>query len=100
MREIFVDIDHTICDTPEKDGTPMYEESQPIVAHINFINDLFDEGNTIVYYTSRGAKTGIDWRALTEDQLRNWGCRYHSLRLDKPYYDVIIDDKAMRLPPT
>ena len=31
-----------------------------------------------------------------EKQLKEWGCKYTSLRVgDKPHYDVWIDDKAV-----
>jgi len=48
-----------------------------------------------VYWTARGAKTGFDWSGLTSQQLQSWGCKYHELRLDKPYYDLYIDDKVL-----
>ena len=40
-------------------------------------------------------KSGINWRELTEKQLKEWGAKYHQLRLDKPSYDVFIDDKTL-----
>tara|TARA_A100001515_G_C4399553_1_gene153321 strand:- start:71 stop:379 length:309 start_codon:yes stop_codon:yes gene_type:complete len=87
---IYVDIDETICQTP-KDRD--YKKSTPIPERINKINDLYDAGNTIVYWTARGSGTGIDWRELTESQLSEWGAKYNSLRLKKPEYDMFIDDK-------
>jgi len=60
---------------------------------IEKINTLYDEGHTIVYWTARGSLTGIDWRELTEKQLKEWGVKYHDLKLDKPYYNLFIDDK-------
>lgn len=94
---IFVDIDETICSTPESD-TPDYEQSIPCYQNIAIANDYYDQGNTVVYWTARGAKTGIDWRKLTERQLQEWDCKYHELRLDKPYYDMLFDDKAYQFP--
>lgn len=99
MKEIYVDIDMTICVTPNlSDEMPDYQNSVPHHENIQLINDLFDDGHTIIYWTSRGAKTGINWRELTVQQLKEWGCKYHQLRLDKPYYDVLYDDKAQQLP--
>lgn len=99
MAEYFVDIDLTICDTPySPEGEPDYANSKPHTGNIQIINEFFDQGYTIIYWTSRGAKTGIDWRELTEQQLKEWGCKHHQLRLDKPYYDKLFDDKAWRLP--
>ncbi len=98
MQEYYVDIDMTICFTPTKDGMPDYKNSVPCQDNIDKINEIFDQGHTVIYWTSRGAKTGINWRSLTERQLKQWGCKYYQLRLDKPYYDHLIDDKARRLP--
>jgi hypothetical protein len=86
---IYVDIDNTICETL---GTN-YSESTPITNAIKKVNQLYDEGHTIVYWTARGAVSGIDWRELTESQLKSWGAKYSELRLDKPAYDLFIDDK-------
>lgn len=87
---IFVDIDETICVTPESRD---YSMASPILENIQTINKLFEEGNTIVYWTARGSGTGIDWREVTEKQFQIWGVRYHELRFGKPTYDLFIDDK-------
>jgi len=91
---IYVDVDETICDMPEESSaTRDYNKAVPMMERINKINNLYDEGHTIVYWTARGSLTGIDWRKLTEKQLKEWGAKYHDLKLDKPYYDLFIDDK-------
>jgi len=87
---IYVDIDETICNTPESRD---YNESRPIPDRIERINKLYEAGNTIVYWTARGSTTGIDWRGVTEKQFREWGVKYSELILMKPYYDLFIDDK-------
>jgi len=61
------------------------------------VNSLFEEGNTIYFYTARGATTGIDWRKLTEQQLLRWKVKYHKLFLGKPTADIYIDDKAINV---
>jgi histidinol phosphatase-like enzyme len=94
MKIIYVDIDETICQTPESRS---YEDAKPIKENINKINKLYDAGNTIVYWTSRGSRKQINWYNLTETQLKEWGARYHELRVDKPYYDIFIDDKTIRI---
>tara|TARA_R110000824_G_scaffold3309_8_gene15663 strand:+ start:192 stop:485 length:294 start_codon:yes stop_codon:yes gene_type:complete len=86
----YIDIDETICQSPENRD---YSKAQPLLNNIKKANKFFDEGNTVVYWTARGATSGIDWRSVTERQLEKWGVKYHELRLDKPYYDVFIDDK-------
>lgn len=90
--KIFVDIDQTICWRRENLD---YSHSVPIQENINKINELFDKGNTIIYWTARGTVTGINWRSVTEEQFRNWGVKYHELRFGKPDYDLFICDKAM-----
>jgi hypothetical protein len=94
MRVIYVDIDETICKTPESRD---YFKAEPITKNIAKINKLYDEGNTIVYWTSRGSRKQIDWYTLTKSQLDSWGVKYHELRVDKPYYDLFIDDKTNRI---
>lgn len=90
-----VDIDQTICTTVAKDGKQDYENSTPIPCRISKINTLYDAGHTIIYWTARGSGSGIDWTELTNKQLRQWGCKFHEVRLGKPSYDVWIDDKAI-----
>lgn len=86
---IFVDIDHTICDT---NGVE-YDKSTPKTERIKKVNEWYDKGHTIVYWTARGTMTGINWFDVTYNQLKTWGCKFHELRMGKPAYDVFIDDK-------
>ena len=94
MKVIYVDIDETICETPQPRN---YFNAVPIKENINKINKLYDEGNTIVYWTARGSRTQINWYELTKKQLIEWGAKHHELRVDKPYYDLFIDDKTLRI---
>ena len=86
---IYVDIDNTILDT---DGVN-YENTKPMKDRIKKINDLYDEGHTIVYWTARGTLSGIDYYDLTKSQLDKFGVKYHELKLKKPAYDLFIDDR-------
>jgi len=86
-----IDIDNTICKTFDS----QYPLSQPMMDRINKINQLYRDGHTIVYWTARGGRSGIDWTELTKKQLDQWGCLYHEIRLGKPSYDIWIDDKAI-----
>lgn len=92
---IRVDIDETICITP--DHPRIYEKASPILNNIKKINDLYDQGHTVIYWTARGSRSGIDWYQLTKSQLDEWGAKYHELKCDKPYYDILIDDKAISI---
>lgn len=88
-----IDIDGTICETINSD----YNNSRPIKERISRVNDLYTDGNTIIYWTARGMTSGRDkkeLRELTEKQLIEWGCLYNELRMQKPHYDVWVDDKA------
>lgn len=92
-KVIYVDIDGTIC-TSVAD----YNDAKPISEHIDKINKLYDEGNTIIYYTARGQKTKKNWNDLTLNQLNEWGCKFHELKMNhKPHYDLMICDKTKRI---
>lgn len=103
MSKVYViDIDATIC-TNGDCKTCKYEGSKPIKKHIEKINQLYDDGNIIKYFTARGMSTYDDdcklaearWKDLTELQLSIWGCKYHKLIMGKPSADYYIDDKAI-----
>lgn len=87
---IFVDIDETICKTPDCRD---YSLATPIEKNIKKINNLFEQGETIIYWTARGTGSGIDWSEVTKKQFKDWGVKYHSLKFGKPIYDLFIDDK-------
>lgn len=86
-----IDIDGTIC---SKITTGDYKDAVPYFDRIEKINQLYDEGHNIIYWTARGGSTGIDWTDVTHSQLAAWGCKYDEIRMKKPSYDVWIDDKA------
>ena len=91
---IYVDIDNTICKTEGND----YINSKPISDNIEKINKLYNEGNTIIYWTARGAVSKIDYTDLTLNQLIEWECLFHDLKMNtKPAYDLLICDKTKRI---
>ena len=93
--KIFVDIDETIC---FYEGKRHYPEAVPNKENISKINDLYDQGHYIKYWTARGAVTGLDWKSTTKKQLEDWGCKYHELSVgEKPDYDLLICDKTKRI---
>jgi len=93
---IFVDIDETICtisgslSSSERD----YSCATPIKQNIEKINQLYKDGNTIIYWTARGSVTGFDWSEITKKQLKSWCANHHEIRFGKPYYDLMICDKT------
>ena len=100
MKLIYVDIDETICNRESSSDFGVvhdYTKAQPIKENIAKINKLYDEGNTIVYWTARGSRKQINWEELTKQQLDSWGAKYHELKVDKPFYDLFIEDKALRI---
>lgn len=89
---IYIDIDETICHSPD---VPNYSTSYPIQDRINIFNELYDNGHTIIYWTARGSKSGKDWTEITVSQLNLWNVKYHELKFNKPSYDLFIDDKNL-----
>jgi len=87
----YVDIDGIIC----TNMFGKYEDAVPIQENIDKINRLYDGENEVVLWTARGTTTNIDWRELTEKQMKEWGVQYHRLELGKPNYDFFIDDKMV-----
>lgn len=85
------DIDGTLC--TKTDGA--YDRAVPFSERIEVVNQLYERGHIVKLFTARGSTTGIDWRALTERQMIEWGIRYHELIMGKPEADIFIDDKAV-----
>jgi hypothetical protein len=86
------DLDGTLCTNTEGD----YESAVPFLDRIKVVNKLFDDGHTIKIETARGSGTGIDWNLVTENQLKEWGVKYHELRVGvKMHADIFIDDKGV-----
>jgi CMP-N-acetylneuraminic acid synthetase len=92
-KKYVIDIDNTLFIT---NGTN-YEDVLPNKEIIDRVNRLYEAGNTIVLNTARGYETKIDWRPLTEYQLRIFGVKYHTLLFNKPSGDYYIDDKAVNV---
>jgi histidinol phosphatase-like enzyme len=99
MTVICFDLDGVLCNQTTGD----YEKAIPNQEAIELANQLYDEGNQIIIYTSRfmnrshnnmieAYKAGYEF---TRQQLLGWGVKFHDLYLGKPIYDVVIDDKAV-----
>jgi hypothetical protein len=85
------DIDGTVC----SNTYGKYNLAKPNKHFIEIINALFQKGHKIIFYTSRGYTTGIDWAKTTKEQLKRWGVKYHQLIFGKPEADFYIDDRAI-----
>lgn len=85
------DLDGTLCTNTEGE----YEKAKPYINSIGALNQLYEQGHTILIQTARGFTTGVDWRILTEKQLNEWGIKYHQLHFNKASAHVYVDDKAI-----
>ncbi len=93
------DIDGTICTKTSSN----YGFAIPYTERIKKINQLYDEGNTIIFQTARGMGRSNNsvtfakknFYKITKKQLEDWGVKYHALFLGKPAGDIYIDDKAI-----
>ena len=92
LKKYCFDIDGTICSTNCE-----YKDAEPIISVIAYINKLYESGNEIIMFTSRGTKSGINWYDFTKNQIDTWGLQYHKLIMDKPQADVFIDDRAINI---
>lgn len=86
---VIVDIDDTICEGDT------YETATPIRKNIEKINQLYMEGHEVIYWTARGTIKEGNWFHVTYEQLMDWGCLFHELRMNKPVFDIFIDDKVI-----
>ena len=87
----FIDLDNTLCNTINGD----YTNSTPIQERINKVIELKNQlDNHITIWTARGSRSGIDYKDLTLKQLTEWNIPYDELRMGKPDFDIMIDDKC------
>jgi hypothetical protein len=102
MAKYVVDIDGTICSV-QAGLSRDYRDAEPFRQRIKILNDLYDSGNTIIYFSARGMGSSKDrktwaylrWWPATKRQLKKWGARHHKLLLGKPSGDFYIDDKGI-----
>ena len=99
VKRYCFDIDNTVCVTKGKN----YKTAKPKKNIIKIINKLYQQGNVIIFFTSRymGRNSESVTKAKkmgyksTYAQLLSWGLKFHKLIMGKPSYDVIIDDKSI-----
>ena len=88
--KIYIDVDNTICYTNDTD----YSKSTPNLDNIKKVNELF-ENNIIIMWTARGTISEINWFDVTYNQLKKWNVNFHELRMGKPNFDILIDDRVL-----
>lgn len=100
MAIYIFDIDGTICSQQHKGD---YENATPYENRINRINNLYDNGDKIIYCTARGmgrfsndvVQVYSTFYELTKEQLIKWNAKHHQLFLGKPSGDYYVDDKGV-----
>lgn len=81
IREVFlVDIDGTISEDVPNEEEHRMPDAFEITGAKDYWNALYDEGHLIVFFTARLEKH----RLVTEEWLRNFGFKYHSIVFGKP----------------
>jgi hypothetical protein len=105
QKVVLVDIDETIC---FYENERRYDKAIGHMANIQKINNLYEEGWKVIYWTARGGsekskREGKCYYDFTWKQLESWGCKFHDLctgtkgQYKKPPYDLVIDDKSKRI---
>ena len=97
-KTICFDIDNVLCSTKNT----KYRSSKPKIQVIRKINQLYNKGYKIIFFTSRfmGRTNNNTKKAyslgfhLTTTQLTKWQVKYHKLIMGKPSFDIFVDDKA------
>lgn len=75
-----------------------YTLSTPIQNRIDRVNELYENGHTVILMTARGMSSGKDYTELTKKQLEVFGIKHHELIMKKkPNADIFIDDKGMNV---
>lgn len=100
-KSIVVDVDGTILEAVNRD----YANAVPFPGIIRKLNELHDQGWTIIYFTARGQLSKNGDMALIEKQnrpvLEKWladhEVKYDYLLFNKPYAAWYVDDKALNL---
>ena len=100
MKTFVFDIDNTLCRTEGSD----YDNCEPMYDRIQVVNKIYDAGHKIILMTARGMGRSDNnpiianqlFYTLTQQQLEEWGVKYHQLFLGKPAADHYIDDKGIK----
>ncbi len=90
------DIDGTICTFTNG----KYDLCEPIIDHIDIVNELHSQGNKIILFTARGMDSCNGNQMLahkkyfhyTCKQVKSWGLNYDKIYFGKPKADIYVDD--------
>ena len=99
---IAVDIDNTITEeesfgdiwkiSPE-DLLYKYSKAKPNKKAIKIVNKLYEKDYIVFLYSSRNDL----YQRITKKWLDKNNVMYHYFLMNKPYYDFLLDDKAINL---
>jgi FMN phosphatase YigB (HAD superfamily) len=91
MSKVFVDFDKTLTTGSGERWWVNPLDEEPRSTMIELVNNLYKQGNTIIVYTARREEV----REETQYYLNQWGVMHHALKMEKPGYDLLIDDRAV-----
>lgn len=99
LRLVF-DLDETLC--TKKRSNETYADVKPIQDMVDFANEMYDKGHTIIISTARNMVTQSgnvgkiiqNVGLVTLQWLKDNNIKYHEIFFQKPYGDLYIDDKA------
>ncbi len=80
-RIFIIDIDGTVCEqVSNEEGQERMSTARPFEDSIRMINQLYEEGHYICFFTARTD----EHRAVTESWLERHGVKYHQAIFNKP----------------
>lgn len=90
--KLFVDFDKTLTTgAGDRWWVDPFDET-PNESMIELVNELYRREHTVVIYTARRERV----RPETTMWLDRWNVHYHALVMEKPGYDLLIDDRVMQ----
>ena len=99
VKIFIIDIDGTICENiRNEEGVSRMARAKPYVGSIKRINQLYDEGHYVCFFTARTD----EHRQVTEEWLKKHFVKYHQVIYNKPRkmgkFDEyhFVDDTSVR----
>lgn len=80
IKNFLIDIDGTVCDDIPNEEPERMATAQIYDGALETINNWFDEGHIITFFTSRTE----EHRTVTEEWLKRHGFKYHGMLMGKP----------------
>jgi uncharacterized HAD superfamily protein len=94
LKNYLIDIDGTITDDVPNEQPERMSVVEPFKGSVETINEWYDEGHIITFFTSRTDEHEL----VTKQWLEKWGFKYHNILFNKPrggnYF--IIDNHVVK----